>query len=140
MNWGKGIIIALIAFIGFISTLAVFMMNANTELVSEEYYLEEIEFGTEIKAQSNALSDSSSVNSEVSDAGVYLTIETPTTIEEGVVHLHRPNNKELDVQQPLEGKHIFIDRAVLETGKYRLTIDWNDGQKQFQLRKDLWIQ
>lgn len=140
MNWGKGIIIALIAFIGFITTLAVFMMKANTQLVSEDYYLQEIEFGSEIKAQSNALSDTSSVKSEVSDAGVYLTIETPTAIQEGSVHLHRPNNKKLDVQQSIEGKHIFIERKVLESGKYRLTIDWFDGEKHFQLREDLWIQ
>ncbi|MGM0478079.1 MAG: FixH family protein [Bacteroidota bacterium] len=140
MNWGKGIIIALIAFIGFITTLAVFMMKANTQLVSEDYYLQEIEFGSEITAQSNALSDASSVKSEVSDAGVYLTIETPTSIEEGSIHLHRPNNKKLDVRQPLEGKHTFIDRTALESGKYRLTIDWFDGQKHYQLRKDLWIQ
>lgn len=138
MNWGKGITIFLIAFIGFITTLAVILMRADADLVSKDYYIEEVAYGSEITAQKNATTSSAKLSKEVTVDGVMLTLSS-TEVEEGFVELRRSNDPTMDVNLKLEGKHIFIDQKHLNSGKYDIVIDWKQSDKSYQLRDVLWI-
>ena len=51
MNWGKGIIIAMSAFVIFILTLVFTLMSNRVDLTSDDYYKKEIGFQDEIEAQ-----------------------------------------------------------------------------------------
>jgi len=53
MNWGKGITIVMVAFIGFIITLVTILMSNKIDLVSEDYYQKEIKFEDEIASAKN---------------------------------------------------------------------------------------
>jgi len=57
INWGTGIVLAFIGFIGFILFFVVKMSvdhSANHDLVTEEYYKEELDYQNEIDAETNA--------------------------------------------------------------------------------------
>lgn len=138
MNWGKGITIFLIAFIGFITTLAVILMRADADLVSKDYYIEEVAYGNEITAQKNAQSTSAKLSKEITVDGVMLTLSS-TEVEEGFVELRRSNDPTMDINLTLKGKNIFIDQKHLNSGKYDVVIDWKHSEKSYQLRDVIWI-
>jgi len=54
MNWGKGIVIGMVTFMGFIIFLVVGLMMNRVDLESEDYYKREINYEQEITAQENA--------------------------------------------------------------------------------------
>ena len=138
MNWGKGITVVLIGFIAFITTLGIKMMRADADLVSEDYYIKEVAYGTEINAQQNATLSKAKLSKDISSDGVMLSLSS-TEVESGSVLLRRSNDPSLDVNHKLEGKNIFIDQKDLESGKYDVVVDWSHKNKPYQLRDVIWI-
>jgi len=54
MRFRNGIIIAMIAFVSFIVTLAVIISSKDSELISEDYYIKEKDFNEDFEAQQRA--------------------------------------------------------------------------------------
>lgn len=138
MNWGKGIAIALIAFIAFIVTLGVNMMRADADLVSDDYYKREVVYGNEIVAQQNAQSLNTALKKDVTSEGVMLSLST-NQFETGTLLLRRSNDPSLDVQMEMDGPTVYIESTLLQKGKYDIIIDWKDNKKSYQHRDMLWI-
>lgn len=140
MNWGKGVGIFLALFIVFITTLAVILMRANADLVSEDYYLKEIHYGDEITAYDNAQKAGAKLFTEVNEAGVLIQVKNTTKLPEEIeVHLLRGNDPEKDIRKKETGSSTFIEQAHLSSGKYTLTVTWKDNEEHFQLKETLWI-
>jgi hypothetical protein len=138
MNWGKGIAITLILFIAFIVTLGVIMIKADANLVSEDYYIQEVKYGSEIVAQNNAKKSEIKLSKDITADGIMFSL-SPTEVEEGTLLLRRSNDPSMDVKLALEGENIFIDRKVLNAGKYDVVIDWVLDGQSYQIRDILWI-
>jgi hypothetical protein len=139
MNWGKGIAIFLVLFIGFILTLAIILMQANTDLVGEDYYIKEIAYEDEIVAESNAQKAGAKIETEVSEEGLFIHIKNIESPEDVTIHLLRGNDQDLDVSVQGDGAATFIERSELVVGKYILTITWKNGDKSYQIKKDIWV-
>lgn len=139
MNWGKGIAIFLVLFIGFILTLAIILMQANTDLVGEDYYKKEIAYEDEIVAQSNAKNAGAEIETEISEEGLFVHIKNVESPKDVTIHLLRGNNQDLDVVMSGDGAATFIERSELIDGKYILTITWRKYEKPFQIKKDIWV-
>ena len=135
MNWGKGIAIAMILFIGFIVYLTTIMMTRKVDLESEDYYVREIAYEQEIDALKNAnvLED---VNVKIE--GEYLIVKVPDTMDYQNIQLNllRPNNDELDRVYEIKGTKTFtIPLKELEKGNYRYEISFKHKGKPC-LQKD----
>lgn len=139
MNWGKAITIALIAFMSYIVYMVIILVSQDTDLVSPDYYKDEVKFEREITAQQNAVNNRSNLNIDVSPEGLYLVLETPDVINALNVQLYRSNAKGDDIIVASKGKNLFIESAQLKTGRYYLTTDWKIQDKNFQLRDTVWI-
>lgn len=139
MNWGKGIALFLVLFIGFILTLAIILMQANTDLVGEDYYKKEIAYEDEIVAESNAKNSDAQIETESSAEGLFIHIKNVDSPEAVKIHLLRGNNQDLDISMPGDGAATFIERSKLIDGKYILTITWNKDGKAYQIKKDIWV-
>lgn len=140
MNWGKGITIFLVVFIGFITTLAVVLMRANTELVSDDYYIKEIKYGDEIIAEQNAINSGALLETEVTSSGLFIRLKKNELPEEIQIQLMRGNNQEQDIVFNSDGPSAFVDKNDLVAGKYKLTVTWMINNKPYQLKKEVWIQ
>lgn len=138
MNWGKGIAIALIGFIVFIVTLGVKMMKADADLVSDDYYKKEVVYGNEIVAQQNAKETNTTLEKEVSDEGVMLSLNT-LHFEGGTLLLRRSNDPSMDIQLEMEGSTVYVESTQLQQGKYDIIIDWKGNDRSYQHRDLLWI-
>ena len=113
MNWGKGIAIFLVLFIGFILTLAIILMQANTDLVGEDYYKKEIAYEDEIVAESNANLSDAKIETEISEDGLFIHIKNVESPEDVTIHLLRGNNQELDISISGEGAGNVIHHLKL---------------------------
>lgn len=135
MNWGKGIAIVLVLFIGFIVYLATILMTRNVDLVSDDYYKREIAYEEEISAIKNSRKqDPIKINVDAAN----LVIQLPETgnYEDVQVDLFRPNNSDDDRTYQLKGTSIMtIDLNELKEGIYAIEISYRNGE-DFCLQKE----
>ena len=134
ITWGKGITIAMIAFMSFILYMVFTLMATNTDLESEDYYQKEIEFETEIKAVNNTNKLNEKV--KVSQNEDFLIVQFPNleNMDSLSVFLFRPNNEKEDQLFTIEdSKTLIIPNKKLKIGSYNLKI-------QFKIKDELYMQ
>lgn len=131
INWGTGIVLAFVGFISFILFFVVRMSTenrANHDLVTEDYYRQELAYQKEIDAQNNATKDINNLKVRKSPDG--LEIRFPEKVNpkeiEGTVSLYRPSNKQLDFDLPisLSNNHLLIPDNRLLDGRWDIKISW----------------
>ncbi|MEZ4810341.1 MAG: FixH family protein [Allomuricauda sp.] len=131
INWGTGIVLAFVAFMSFILYFVYRMSTddrANHDLVTEEYYKQELSFQKEIDATKSAAEFGAELKVEKSKEGI--TIIFPEKFDPkkitGTVSLYRPSNKHLDVDFPisLSKTHLLIPDNSLVDGRWDITIKW----------------
>ncbi len=144
INWGTGIVIGLILFIGFILVM-VFMMSTEDkydyDLVTEEYYKEELQFQDEIDAENNTFQLSEQVQVVREPEGLILIF--PMEIEEnkvsGTVYLYRPSNKRLDFEIPLEltKSKLLIPKDRLLDGRWNIIVRWRMNDTDYLFKEEI---
>lgn len=133
MNWGKGIIIAMAAFIGFILVLAITLMRHKVDLVNEDYYLQEIHYQDEIDAQELGF-ELSQAQVQVQPPFLSVHIHDDWNTKQVELHLTRPNDQRLDKSYTIVGTKTFlIPIDDLEAGNYTLRLECTiSGKKAVQ--------
>ena len=143
-NWGTGIVLA---FIGFISFIMYFVINMNTndkydhDLVTEDYYKQELEFQNEINKETNAKSLTNNVQWKKTDQGVIIIF--PETLKAnsitGKVFLYRPSNKQFDFEIPisLSNHNLLIPDKRLLDGRWNIKVDWQYNGTDYLFKKDI---
>ncbi len=131
INWGTGIVIAFVVFIGFIMFLIVLMMTdkkLNHDLVTEEYYEEELAYQEEIDAETNSqlLSENIVITKTINGYLIVFPKNLDYSKIEGKVSLYRPSNKNLDFDLPLifsDNKLLIPDNRLIE-GRWDISVIW----------------
>lgn len=145
-NWGHGVILALGSFIIFILFMIFIFSRGqqNSEVVSENYYEDELVYQDVINAKNNA--------DKLPEKPVYtqniqgITIKFPENVkpnnEKIDFVLFRTNDANLDVKKEVElsANHSFtIPAKILVLGSYTLKIKWTANKKAYQIDYDvLW--
>jgi len=140
MNWGKGIAITLGSFMVFIMYMVIQQMSTNIDLVTEDYYIKEINYSSEL----NAINRDRKFlkRPKVSQTETHLVIQLPSDVEfkDVELNLRRPNNKENDLLFPIEGTKMFtIDKNKLIKGNYQLFISYKIDDVLYIQKKDIVI-
>jgi antitoxin component YwqK of YwqJK toxin-antitoxin module len=122
MNWGKGLVIAMALFIGFIITLTSTMMSKSTDLEDEDYYAREVNYEQEIQASKNAATLGKATVNLVDDE-IQIAFPANLALSDGKVVLSRPNNQKLDQEFYFKDGNLFaIPKSKLVAGKYNIEI------------------
>ena len=111
------------------------------DLVTEEYYKEELAYQDQIDAQQNSAHLAENIQVEVSAEGIQILFPSEKIDIEGKVNLYRPSNKKLDLEIPvnLENQQMMIPAEKLVEGKYKLSIHWKWNGTTYLFKKDLQI-
>lgn len=120
MSWGKGIALALFAFVVFISTLVTIIISQKVDLVSEDYYKNEIAFQEEIDARSrgNTLEPYKTV---FNDKYLIFNFPNQKDMDSIQVVLFRPNNKKMDQHFIVKDANpLVIPQEILVKGFYQI--------------------
>jgi hypothetical protein len=144
LNWGHGIVIAMALFMSFILFMVFVFPNGkqNAEMISDNYYEDEMQYQTVIDAKKSAeqLSELPAY-SETQDG---MKILFPSSIipdnKEVSFSLFRINDKNLDINKSLvlDTSHGFsIPKSVITAGAYILKFKWKQDKKDFQVDYDI---
>lgn len=143
-NWGTGIVLAFIAFIAFIMYFVILASTdnrANHDLVTEEYYKEELAYQKEIDALNNAKDYASQFSFVNQENGIAITFPPKMNYKEieGKVSLYRPSNKHLDFDFPLSlsNKHLLIPDKRLLDGRWDINISWTYKGKEYLVKRSM---
>jgi len=145
INWGTGLVIGMLLFMGFIMFLVI-TMTTNDEyshdLVTEEYYERDLYYQNEIDAETNYRSLGTAIVGKRTQAGWELQFpaQVDASKAKGKVILYRPSNKKLDSELPLvldaDGKMLIPD-AQLVDGIWRLLISWEQDETAYLYKETI---
>ncbi len=144
INWGTGIVIAFVAFIGFILFFVIRMSTddrTNHDLVTKEYYKAELGYQEEIDAEINVRNLTTKIKIEKTIEG--LRIQLPKNFGDkntkGMVSLYRPSNKHLDfdLSISLSNAHLLIPDKRLLDGRWDIKISWEHQGKKYLYKESI---
>jgi len=139
MDWGKGILLTIIGFVALIITMVVISVRMDgIELVTENYYEEEIKFQDQIDKENSALTlDRKVISYDATSKTVLLDLPNGAT---GKLQLFRPSDSTLDkvlnFTAAEEGKTaIPVDN--LKSGYWKFQLNWTEGGKDYYEEKKI---
>jgi len=144
INWGTGIVITIVLFIGFIMYFVIAMSTDNGynhDLVTENYYQKELVYQQKIDASENAAALKEGLKIEQTTKG--LVIIFPSELEpasiQGKVFLYRPSDKQLDFEIPISllNKYLLVPDKSLLGGRWNITVEFEYSSKQYLFKKEI---
>lgn len=141
MNWGNKLILVFVAFAGLMFVLVYKAMNTRYELVSKDYYQDELRYQDKIDGKANAAA--------ISQIGVqtdqeHLILQMPKELYgqplKGDIWLYCKTDAVKDLRLPLsvdaEGRQ-FISKKQLKADKYLLKLSWRAADKHYYTEQDI---
>ncbi len=143
-NWGTGIVLAFIGFISFILYFVISMtINKKYEhdMVTENYYKQELQFENELNKQRNAQALEEDITYTRADNGIVISFPenmNPSDIT-GKVFLYRPSSKQLDFESAisLSDHNLLIPDKRLVGGRWNIKVDWQYKGNSYIFKKDI---
>lgn len=140
MNWGKGITIALILFMGFIVYLVIVLVSQNVNLESEDYYQKDVAYEKEINALTNANNLDEKPTITLTESHVLVKFSDQIKHENTRLVLKRPNNDELDQYFDIRQTNTFtVDRNTLQPGMYNAELSYTIGEKSYLQKQQIYL-
>lgn len=144
INWGTGIILAFIGFIGFIMYFII-TMNVNDkynhDLVIEDYYAQELTYQNDVNKLKNSKKLKENIEYKKTDEGLLICF--PSNIDykkiTGKIFLYRPSNKQLDFETTLSlsESYLLIPDRRLVGGLWNIIIDWQYDDESYLFKESL---
>ncbi|WP_430613785.1 FixH family protein [Flavobacterium sp. JP2137] len=138
-NWGTGIVIAIVSFMIFILQYVIKVQTNSAydnELVTENYYQEEVEVDGEYNRELNSNNMKSAVQFELAPEGVLIVFSDEFDYKDitGTIFLYRPSNQKLDFEIPisLSSSNLLIPNKDLVDGRWNITVDWEYKNKGYR--------
>jgi hypothetical protein len=136
MNWGKSIIIAFVLFAGFIATLVTVCMRQDVNLVSKDYYQEELAYQEQILRMDNLKDlDQKPV---IQRSGNFIEVEFKqfNQIKNGQMKLFSPSDPGKDklyLLRASESNKQYIAVDDVAKGMYRARMQWEMNGKEYYI-------
>ena len=138
MSWGWKIVVVYSLFVIMTLSMVFYFMGQEVDLVSEDYYKQEIEYQRQINKISNANALDEPIGFNYLAESRTLTITFPEAQVgnslKGKIHFYRPANadedKEFIINPEDSGKQIVAVDS-LSKGLWKVKISWSFGGKDF---------
>ena len=139
MDWGKGILLVIFAFVAFIMTLVIISVRQDDiHLVTENYYEKEIKYQDQIEREKSAAALDREVL--VFDAQAKAMVLDLPVGAKGNLQLFRPSDARLDQELSLditeEGK-TTVPLEKLKSGYWRVQLTWTENGVEFYEEKKI---
>lgn len=145
LNWPTGIVLAIISFMIFILSFvykSVAVEQYQHELVSEDYYRDELHYQEEINKLNNSRTLNKDIELSNSEKGIIVKFPEEIAQDEisGLIRFQRLSNIKLDFSEEilLNGHEQVIPAERLVSGKWIIRVEWNHGEEEY-LYKTSWF-
>ena len=137
MNWGKGIIAGMAAFMLFILSMCIYMFNAPTDDYDHQYYEKGMSFNKDHDREEQVVKDHA--EPVITQTGNQLRIVF-TQLPTGNICFMRPSDKTLDKSFKLANNNATeIDLQNIAKGPWQLTLEWESNHKAYLYHKEVFI-
>lgn len=133
MNWGKGIIIAMALFMGFILTLVITLMRQDVDLEIDDYYNKELAYNEQYNAQQNYMDGTEKITFNVTTDSLFVIFPKDLQTGAAKIQLQRPNNKQQDAVFDVQASDkVYIPTKSLPKGVFNCTITGKRNGKMYE--------
>ncbi|UKN01487.1 FixH family protein [Paracrocinitomix mangrovi] len=140
MNWGKGITIGIAAFMLFILSFVYRATQYEAELVTDNYYEEEVNIDKDKVSRKNYKELNENVNIIQKEEGVCFHFPENVQNSEGTIEFYRADGKIFDRTFSIEADNNGDQCLPYEEfvkGRYDVSVRWNDKQKDYLFEDDI---
>ena len=134
MNWGKWIIVSFVLFAAFIATLVTVCMRQDVNLVSRDYYQDELEYQEQIQRLNNANQLHSKPAIEMVGNSLAIDFAHFREIKSGELKLFSPSDPDKDRIYTLIAADVtqqLIPVGDVAKGMYRARFQWVMNGKEY---------
>ena len=143
-NWGHKIILAFVLFVGLIFTLVYKSFHTNFELVTKEYYKDELVYQKVIDGTNNAnkLAGITTVTSDDELINIAMPAEMKSEQITGNVWFYcaanANNDRRFKLNPDPSGNQTF-NKSEFSAGNYLVKVQWEKGGQQFYSEQHLTV-
>lgn len=136
MNWGLRIVILYLSFVALIVTLVAMCFGEKVELVTKDYYKQELEYQGKIDAMNNANNSDFNPGFKLDKNNLRILVNPEFLLAgyEGEIYFFRPSDSSKDFKLKMEfnanGEQI-ISRDKFRKGLYKIQMSWVSGNKNY---------
>ena len=136
MNWGYRVAALYISFVIMMLVLVGMAVKQDFDLVSDDYYRQEIEYQDRINKVNNTQKLKEPISFSIDDASKTINIQYPKSLINisGRILLYRPTDSKkdvlLDVSANIENLQ-SISTAEMQKGLWRIKVDWRANETAF---------
>ena len=138
MDFGKWIVVAFVFFGFFIATLVTVCIRQDINLVSKNYYQDELAHQQKMDLVRNTQALEASPQISLDEGRVSITFPGFGLLQKGELRLLRPSDERLDHKFPLLPSPDSLQQFVLphwQRGLYRVSMQWTMEGKDFYYEK-----
>jgi nitrogen fixation protein FixH len=141
-HWGTGLVIAMLLFMTYILYFVYRSFQHDVNLVSTDYYEQEIAHESHIEKQKNEMALAEKILVQVNEDVVKIIVPEAYAqrVNNAEVHFFRPSSDKYDVKMklPQQDSGIFeITKTHFIPGRYRLKLQWQMEEKAYYKEFDL---
>lgn len=143
LNWGARIVILYVGFVVLILFLVFRSFQVSVDLVTEDYYQQELDFQNIINKKANANKLPEGLTYKLNGKKVSFSFPSNQQDIEGHINIYRPSNKNFDriVEIELDEENkIDLDLVDSPNGLYKMKIDWTNESIGYYMEKDIYLQ
>lgn len=141
MNWGKKVLFLYISFAGLMTFMVIMSFRQKTDLVTTDYYAEELIFQQQIDASNNAKPFMDSIFITLDNNNVLIKFPADFYAQAtGEVYFYKASDSEYDHKFPLQLDSIGtqqFNKSTFMKGFYTLKIKWAKENKKYYLEKNI---
>ena len=138
MNWGKGIVIGLLAFVIFITTMGIKMFGQPDD-VDHQYYEKGLAFDADYNREKQVVADNLQPSISFANDVMHVKFIKPLKCK---ITLMRPSDRRMDKTVTLfsNGKNeIESPTTQLSKGPWQLTFEWADQHKKYLYNQEVMV-
>lgn len=145
INWGTGIVIALVVMIGGMIFLVSIAIRQDYDLVDNDYYQKSVNYQQHIEEVKNTEALSEKIRLEQTDDSIRLTFPKLSAISDysGNIHFYSPVEEKRDETIKLNLTDNYsqsIALKSLKSGRYTVKIDWSANKVSYYQEEEIVLQ
>ena len=138
-NWGHGIFIFYVCFVGVVLTALIASFSVDHSLVVDDYYAKDLAYQSQYEKSQNSLnSQLVKINNDKANMSLTINFGNDEKIE-GTADFYRPSDKSVDFNIKLKDKLTTISTEKMLPGKWILKMDWTENGKAFYKEELIFI-
>lgn len=136
MNWGKGLVIGLAAFMLFITVLVVQMFRTAEDSIETDYYEKGLHYDVDYNQMQQVITDKA--QPIVTQTNEFVNVKF-VEVDSGAINFKRPSDSKKDQIFSFDKKEVQFPKSDFEKGEWKLIIRWTVGAKKYLSQTNLFM-